>query len=551
MSGDSYIRWFSEIKPQEVPFVGIKGLNISVLYQREFPVPPGFVLTSQAFFKILENNGIRNRLFDFLGNVNYSDEEAVKRASEEIKRMIKSAEFPKEIVEQIVEACEVLNTDSEQTRGASVTAMLIMKNSYELPFVSVRCSTADSFYEDASSFLNIKGINSILEAIKESYSSVFSSEIMKSSTFSEVQGRIPQTAIVIQKMINSDKSGFIYPNRNKPGEYVIDAGWGIGKAIKKNVCVPDKYRVGKEHELMNIFEIAVSDKKMAMTRDSSGRNIIVTLTNEKSNMQVLQNKEILYLAKYADNISQIFEDKQAVSFAISENEIFILSCKPYLEAPVKEEVFEEDEELPQNKIEEIWVLDNLGRHIAYLDNGNDFNKSSGKEVYLLAGNDKKNIPSLLENLKNENSILIIPNIYHSDEIYEIINNARINGFGGQRFGVKIDNPTSVQIINSICKSGINKVVIHPEELTSSYLGENYKNYDNLQIHPAVEGAISFVINNCKKNSIPVYISVQDSSFLRNVSLFLHHGVDGFIVQPHILGAASAIIDGHNEAYKEV
>ena len=80
----------------------------------------------------------------------------------------------------------------------------------------------------------------------------------------------------------------------------------------------------------NLFkEIAYDlDKKIAITRDSSGKSIIVKLKEEESKKQVLKEHEIKQLTDYALKLEKHFKKAQDIEFAIEQNEIYIVQTRP-------------------------------------------------------------------------------------------------------------------------------------------------------------------------------------------------------------------------------
>ncbi|MEK6817188.1 MAG: putative PEP-binding protein, partial [Nanoarchaeota archaeon] len=143
-------------------------------------------------------------------------------------------------------------------------------------------------------------------------------------------------AVVVQKMVNSDKSGVMFskdPNQ-KNENVVMEAVFGLGEGIVSGRITPDKYEVSKKLE---ILDKKTSDKKIAMTRNSSGENITIKLGEEKSKEQVLTTYEIKMLADYALKLEEHYKKPQDIEFAIEDSKIFIVQTRPIttLEKKVK------------------------------------------------------------------------------------------------------------------------------------------------------------------------------------------------------------------------
>ena len=134
-------------------------------------------------------------------------------------------------------------------------------------------------------------------------------------------------AVVVQKMVDSDKSGVIF---SKDPSYqndniIIEAVWGLGEGIVSGKITPDKYIVSRD---LKILDKKILTKKIAITRNSSGNQEIVKLTEEKANSQVLKDHEIIRLADLAMQIEEHYGKPQDIEFAIERDEIYIVQTRP-------------------------------------------------------------------------------------------------------------------------------------------------------------------------------------------------------------------------------
>ena len=72
------------------------------------PVPPGFVITAQAYDYFIENSGLKEKIRDLLSEINYEDTKLLNDVTEKIRNLIVEAKFPKDMEEEIIEAYEKL-----------------------------------------------------------------------------------------------------------------------------------------------------------------------------------------------------------------------------------------------------------------------------------------------------------------------------------------------------------------------------------------------------------------------------------------------------------
>ncbi|MBS3076256.1 phosphoenolpyruvate synthase [Candidatus Pacearchaeota archaeon] len=326
-----FVKWFSELNKDSGKFAGGKGANLAEIYNLKVAVPPGFVVTAQAYDYFIHKAGIAEKMDELLGRINYEDTKQLDEITKQIRVFIVDSNFPKEMEEEVLEAYEHLGASNSDVAKGS--ALDILNVASEPPFVAVRSSATAEDLADASfagqqdSFVNVKGNSELIKHIKKCFASLFTSRATyyrhkKGFKHSEVS-----LAVVVQKMVDSDKSGVIFskdPSYNNDN-IIMEAVWGLGEGIVSGAITPDKYVVSKD---LKILDKKISDKKIAMTRDSAGGKTTVKLREEKSNHQVLKENEIIKLAETALKLEAHYNKPQDIEFAIEDDEIFIVQTRP-------------------------------------------------------------------------------------------------------------------------------------------------------------------------------------------------------------------------------
>jgi len=329
---DVYVKWFPELSNKDVQIAGGKGASLSEMYNNKFPVPPGFIISAQSFDYFLTKNNIKDKIKKAVKSIDIENTEELTKASKQIRTLIESQEIPENLKEEIVEAYKILSTEKINTKISEDT-LNILKNSYEPIFVSVRSSatTEDlataSFAGQQESFLNVKGERSLIEYIKKCFSSLYTPRAIyyrSKQGFSEDEALL---AVVVQKMIDSEKSGVVF-SKSPTGfsdNIVIEAVFGLGEGIVSGMIKPDHYIVSKELE---IKDVQISEKKVAVVRTSSGNNEIVKLTPAKATRQVLTNAEIVEIAHYALRLEEHYKKPQDIEFALESGKAYITQSRP-------------------------------------------------------------------------------------------------------------------------------------------------------------------------------------------------------------------------------
>lgn len=337
-----YIKWFSELGKEDTAIVGGKGANLGEMYNLKLPVPPGFCITTKGYLHFLQETGLDKEIYNMLSKINTEDTKQLDETALKIREMIEKAEMPKEVEEEILENYEALNVDRDILEHATGDALTILKRGYEPLFVAVRSSaTAEdtgtaSFAGQQETFVNIKGNTNVIEAVKRCWASLFTARSVYYRIKKGFKHENILISVIIQIMVNSEKSGVIFSHDPVEAEenVVIEAVFGLGEGIVSGKIQPDHYLVSRD---LKILSKGIADKKIAITRDSSGSTITVNLTAEKSKQQVLTDYEIKKLADYALRLEEHYKIPQDIEFAIDSGKLFIVQTRPITTLSLKKQ----------------------------------------------------------------------------------------------------------------------------------------------------------------------------------------------------------------------
>ena len=114
----NYTRSLSLLTKHDLPFAGGKGANLGEMMAAGFPVPPGFVLTTNAYASFVRSYGLHEQIVDLASTVTSSDPQSGADASERIKRLFSEAEIGNEISEELIAAYAVLGAPAVAVRSA-------------------------------------------------------------------------------------------------------------------------------------------------------------------------------------------------------------------------------------------------------------------------------------------------------------------------------------------------------------------------------------------------------------------------------------------------
>ena len=311
------ILWLNEITKDDVALAGGKGANLGELMRNEIPVPNGFVVDSRSFVEFLEVTGLKYQIIDMLRGLNVEDTQKLQETSEKIRELIESTEMPEKIEREIREAYRKLCEEE----GEEV-------------FVAVRSSaTAEdlpeaSFAGQQETYLNVKGEDEVVEKVKKCWSSLYTPRAIYYRVQKGFRHEDVSIAVVVQKMVNSEKSGVMFTSHPVTGEKlcVIEAVFGLGEAIVSGKVSPDTYIYDRLKR--KLVDVKVSEKKIMITRNEKGETVEVELPPEKANQRVLTDEEIEELVKFAEIIEDHYNHPQDVEWAMERGKIYIVQSRP-------------------------------------------------------------------------------------------------------------------------------------------------------------------------------------------------------------------------------
>jgi pyruvate,water dikinase len=326
-----FIKWFFELNKNSGNIAGGKGANLAEIYNLKIPVPPGFVVTAQAYAYFIKKAGIDRKIKELLDKINYEDTAELDTITNEIRSLILNSDFPGEMEEEVLEAYDAFGTEETDFKFGDVAKLL--KNTSEPAFVAVRSSATTEDLAEASfagqqdSFMNVKGNSELINNIKKCFASLFTSRATYYRHKKGFEHKDAKLAVIIQKMVDSDKSGVIFSKdpSHKKDYIIIEAGWGLGEGVVSGKITPDRYIVSPE---LKILDKIISNKKIALTRDSAGNQEVVKLKESRANAQVLTEREIRNLAEIALKLEAHYKKPQDVEFAIEGDEIYIVQTRP-------------------------------------------------------------------------------------------------------------------------------------------------------------------------------------------------------------------------------
>lgn len=307
------IRWFDDIRLSDVALVGGKGANLGELTAGGLPVPPGFVITSEAYLDAMDRSGARNELREIVSSVDADDPASLTAAASAARRLIRETPIPSELADLIGEAYQKLGEDTRVAVRSSGTS----EDAGDTSFAGMNAT-----------FTNVAGVAELLGRVVDCWASLYGERVIAYRATEEVTEE-PAIAVIVQEMVPSECSGVMFtadPSTDDTGRVVIEAVFGQGEAIVSGMVEPDTYVVAKDG--LKVLSVRVGHQTREIVRGADGGDAGVELSAEAGGRRVLSDDEIVDLARLAVAVERHYGSPQDIEWARAAGHTFLVQSRP-------------------------------------------------------------------------------------------------------------------------------------------------------------------------------------------------------------------------------
>ncbi|EKM17683.1 phosphoenolpyruvate synthase [Vibrio harveyi] len=306
------------------------GEMVSNLANVGVSVPNGFATTSYAFNQFLDHEGLDERIHQLLDELDVEDVEALRKTGATIRQWVLEAPFPADLEQDIRDNYKEL-TDNHPEISVAVRSSATAE---DLPDAS--------FAGQQETFLNVKGIDAVLEATKHVYASLFNDRAISYRVHQGFNHRGISLSAGIQRMVRSDKasSGVMFTLDTESGfdqVVFITSSWGLGEMVVQGAVNPDEFYVHKpmlEAGQYPIVKKTFGSKQIKMIYSNSqeiGKQVeIIDTSVEERNAFSLDDEEIKELAKQAMIIEKHYQRPMDIEWAKDgiDGKLYIVQARP-------------------------------------------------------------------------------------------------------------------------------------------------------------------------------------------------------------------------------
>ena len=330
-----FVAWLKDLRMTDLDQVGGKnaslGEMIGGLAQTGIRVPGGFATTADAYRKFLSAGGLDRRIGERLGRLDPSDVTELAKCGKEIRSWIEAEPIPAEIEETIRTYYQKLTKDI----------------SSEISFAIRSSATAEdlpdaSFAGQQETFLNIRGADHVLAAIRQVYASLYNDRAISYRVHHGFDHGAVALSAAVQQMVRSDvgASGVMFTLDTESGfrdVVFITASWGLGEMVVQGAVNPDEFYVHKPMLAAGrpaVIRRGLGSKLQKMVfadGASAGRSTrVVDVPDEERNRFSLDDADVLELARYAVAIEKHYGRPMDIEWAKdgTDGKLYVLQARP-------------------------------------------------------------------------------------------------------------------------------------------------------------------------------------------------------------------------------
>src|SRR6267142_4236626 len=257
------VAWLKDLRMADLERVGGKNASLgemmNALAAAGIRVPGGFATTAQAFREFLSANGLDRRIEARLRSLDPKDVSALAACGAEIRSWILKAPFPRAFEEEIKSYYQDLEN---VTSGDVSFAVRSSATAEDLPEAS--------FAGQQETFLNIRGIDNVLEAVRRVFASLYNDRAIAYRVHKGFSHAEVSISAGVQRMVRSDlgAAGVMFTMDTESGfrdVVFITSSYGLGETVVQGSVNPDEFYVSK---------LGLANDKPAILRRSLGTKAI-------------------------------------------------------------------------------------------------------------------------------------------------------------------------------------------------------------------------------------------------------------------------------------
>lgn len=307
-----------DVSESDLGLVGGKASKLGELIRSGLPIPPGLVVTTEAFDVFLQETGIGPKIRELLASINPQKPESGETASTAIRKLFEETPYP---------------VDLER---AITTTYTDFAGQNRVKFCAVRSSATAEDLADASfaglqeTYLNVATTADVLLNIKRCWGSLYTPRVIVYRERKGFDHAKVKLAVLIQKMVNSEVSGILFTSDPNTGEKhtIVEAGWGLGELIVGGEVTPDHYVIDPVGPKIVLKKVSRQDVSLIRQEGAAGGNRRVEVPANLREAPKLTDPQLFRLVSLGQVIASHYRRPMDIEWCFEAGEFFIVQARP-------------------------------------------------------------------------------------------------------------------------------------------------------------------------------------------------------------------------------
>ncbi len=334
-----YCKWFKEVTYADESLVGKKAAILADLHKAKFPVPNGFVITSEAYKDFIKARDLDSKILAKLKTI--TDENLVK-VSQEIQNFFLFSSLSADLLNEVDEFYSYIDV-AEELRNAPISAFI--SSGRDSAIVAMRSSAINSAFSYA--VLNLTSSQKVTRGVLEFWASLFSPEAIKYRNDNNISYEDIDIALIVQRQVNAEKSGTAYLKDDST--IALEAIWGMGMSFAVR-----NFRASKvllEKDTGQVVGNYKNEQPWMLAKDLFGNKIVKkNIPKENKEGELLTDRELKVLSELLLSVNEHLYHQQDIEWGMEKNRLFLLqSTKKVVSAPAMPKLPEEQNVKPSSQ----------------------------------------------------------------------------------------------------------------------------------------------------------------------------------------------------------
>jgi pyruvate,water dikinase len=311
-----YLLRFDDPQATRIDLSGGKGANLSFLTQRGFPVPPGFILTAQAYVDFIATTG---SVMDRVRSLPLEDAARLREESGRLRAALSDFPLPPALADEV----------RRQLREFPASQAFSVRSSSTMEDLANA-----AFAGQHDTYLNCVGPEEILEKIRSCYLSLWQDRAIAYRSRQGFDHAAATMAVVVQKMVFCDVAGVAFtinPVSGNLQEMIVDANYGLGESVVSGDGEIDHYVVDKTKQTLRAASVAKKTRKIVSIPGGGTREVEVSA--EEAGRPCLDTPRLLDLASLLLKVEASYRFPQDVEWGLAGGSIHLLQSRPVTMIP--------------------------------------------------------------------------------------------------------------------------------------------------------------------------------------------------------------------------